>query len=36
MTVEDVIEVLAALDAGGIAYWVDGGWVKGVKTRFTR
>jgi lincosamide nucleotidyltransferase A/C/D/E len=26
MTVEDVIDVLAALDAGGIAYWVDGGW----------
>jgi hypothetical protein len=26
MTPEDVIDVLAALDAGGIAYWVDGGW----------
>jgi lincosamide nucleotidyltransferase A/C/D/E len=26
MTCEDVIEVLAALDAGGIDYWVDGGW----------
>src|SRR5919202_2703530 len=22
----DVIEVLTALDAGGIDYWVDGGW----------
>jgi lincosamide nucleotidyltransferase A/C/D/E len=26
MTLEDVVEVLAALDAGGIDYWVDGGW----------
>jgi lincosamide nucleotidyltransferase A/C/D/E len=26
MKPEDVIEVLAALDAGGINYWVDGGW----------
>jgi lincosamide nucleotidyltransferase A/C/D/E len=26
MTPEDVIDVLAALDAGGIAYWVDDGW----------
>lgn len=26
MTCADVIEVLAALDAGGIDYWVDGGW----------
>jgi lincosamide nucleotidyltransferase A/C/D/E len=26
MTCEDVIEVLAGLDAGGIDYWVDGGW----------
>src|SRR5512133_3229816 len=26
MTCEDAIEVLAALDAGGIDYWVDGGW----------
>jgi lincosamide nucleotidyltransferase A/C/D/E len=26
MTFRDVIEVLAALDAGGIDYWVDGGW----------
>ena len=26
MTVEDVVEVLAALDADGIDYWVDGGW----------
>jgi lincosamide nucleotidyltransferase A/C/D/E len=26
MTCEDVIEILAALDAGGIDYWVDGGW----------
>jgi hypothetical protein len=26
MTAEDVIDVFAALDAGGIAYWVDGGW----------
>lgn len=26
MTREDVIEVLAALESGGIAYWVDGGW----------
>jgi lincosamide nucleotidyltransferase A/C/D/E len=26
MTPEDVIDVLAALDGGGIAYWVDGGW----------
>jgi lincosamide nucleotidyltransferase A/C/D/E len=26
MTPEDVIDVLAALDAGGIVYWVDGGW----------
>jgi lincosamide nucleotidyltransferase A/C/D/E len=26
MRCEDVIEVLTALDAGGIAYWVDGGW----------
>ncbi len=26
MTLEDVIDVLAALDAGGIVYWVDGGW----------
>jgi len=26
MTAEDVIDLLAALDAGGIAYWVDGGW----------
>jgi len=26
MTPEDVINILAALDAGGIAYWVDGGW----------
>ena len=26
MTCEDVIEVLAALDAGDIDYWVDGGW----------
>src|SRR5262245_30960398 len=26
MTCEDVIEVLAALDEGGIEYWVDGGW----------
>jgi lincosamide nucleotidyltransferase A/C/D/E len=26
MTCEDVVEVLAALDAGGIDYWVDGGW----------
>ena len=25
MTPEDVINILAALDAGGIAYWVDGG-----------
>jgi lincosamide nucleotidyltransferase A/C/D/E len=23
---EDVVEVLSALDAGGIEYWVDGGW----------
>lgn len=26
MTVADVLEVLAALDVGGIDYWVDGGW----------
>jgi lincosamide nucleotidyltransferase A/C/D/E len=26
MTVEDVVEVLTALDAGGIDYWVGGGW----------
>ncbi len=26
MTAEDVIDLLAALDAGGLAYWVDGGW----------
>jgi lincosamide nucleotidyltransferase A/C/D/E len=26
MTLEDVVEVLTALDAGGIEYWVDGGW----------
>ena len=26
MTPEDVVEVLTALDAGGIDYWVDGGW----------
>jgi lincosamide nucleotidyltransferase A/C/D/E len=26
MTLEDVVEVLAALDADGIDYWVDGGW----------
>jgi lincosamide nucleotidyltransferase A/C/D/E len=26
MTCDDVLEVLAALDAGGIDYWVDGGW----------
>ena len=26
MTCEDVVEVLAALDAGGIDYWVYGGW----------
>jgi lincosamide nucleotidyltransferase A/C/D/E len=26
MTPGDVVEVLAALDAGGIDYWVDGGW----------
>jgi lincosamide nucleotidyltransferase A/C/D/E len=26
MTCEDVIEVLAVLDAGGIDYWIDGGW----------
>lgn len=26
MTCQDVIEVLAALDAAGIDYWVDGGW----------
>jgi lincosamide nucleotidyltransferase A/C/D/E len=26
MTPEDVVEVLAALDAGRIDYWVDGGW----------
>ena len=26
MTLEDVVEVLTALDAGGIDYWVDGGW----------
>ena len=26
MRCEDVIEVLTALDAGGIDYWVDGGW----------
>ena len=26
MTLEDVLKVLAALDAGGIDYWVDGGW----------
>ena len=26
MTLEDVLDVLAALDAGGIDYWVDGGW----------
>jgi lincosamide nucleotidyltransferase A/C/D/E len=26
MTREDVIEVLAALESGGIDYWVDGGW----------
>src|SRR5919202_3133401 len=26
MRSEDVIEVLTALDAGGIDYWVDGGW----------
>jgi lincosamide nucleotidyltransferase A/C/D/E len=26
MTLEDVVDVLTALDAGGIDYWVDGGW----------
>jgi Aminoglycoside-2''-adenylyltransferase len=26
MTLEDVVEVLTALDAGGIDYWVEGGW----------
>jgi lincosamide nucleotidyltransferase A/C/D/E len=26
MTVEDVVEVLTALDAGGVDYWVGGGW----------
>jgi lincosamide nucleotidyltransferase A/C/D/E len=26
MTCEDVNAVLAVLDAGGIEYWVDGGW----------
>jgi lincosamide nucleotidyltransferase A/C/D/E len=26
MTLEAVVDVLAALDAGGTDYWVDGGW----------
>jgi lincosamide nucleotidyltransferase A/C/D/E len=26
MTLKDVVEVLAAIDAGGIDYWVGGGW----------
>lgn len=26
MTLDDVIDVVTALDAGGIDYWVDGGW----------
>ncbi len=26
MTLEAVADVLAALDAGGVDYWVDGGW----------